>query len=162
MASCFLCNQKFCFLEKEIENSKTALNISNEYPLASQKVGYEISKEVDINKNKIGSTIKKIQFFHNEYQTDYFPWIKKECFSILKNETKHKLIVLRIINSYNNNEDKPTILYSHENLVDLGSIYSFMIDLSTQFKVNIFLIIHCSIDFLLCFKFQKNSYLLYF
>lgn len=135
MASCYVCKEYFNFENNENRKSKQTYNSNSEIPMAPKETSYEISVESISDKNKIGSTIKKIQFFHKDFPIQIYPWIKKDCFSILKSDSKTRLVVLRVVNSFNNNEDKQTILYSHENSSDLGDVYGFMVDLATQMKV---------------------------
>ncbi len=136
MASCYKCNKDyFNFQNFEKPKSKSSHEANNETLIPSKDISYDISREADNDKNKIGSTIKKTQFIHRDFPNEIFPWIKKECFTVLKSDSKSKLVVLRIINSFYNSENKQTILYSHENASDLGSEYAFMVDLATQMKV---------------------------
>lgn len=136
MASCYRCKDYFISENNENQKSKLICEANNGLLNPSKEISYDISREAENEKNKIGSTIKKIQFFHKDFPNEIFPWIKKECFSILKSDTKTKLVVLRIINSFCISESKQTVLYSHENSSDLGSVYAFMVDLATQMKVS--------------------------
>ncbi len=135
MASCFNCKEYFNLGYNDDNYIKSDFNQFNEIPTPYKTINYDIFHELEYENNRIGSTIKKIEFLHKTYPNDLFPWIKKECFSILKTDCKTNLIVLRIINNFYNDQEKLTILYNHENSTDLSSVYSFLVDLSTQLKV---------------------------
>jgi len=139
MASCFGCKEFFKSENFVNKDNNFYYNCQIDIPVAPKIINYKVCFKSEAQKNKIGKTITKIEFLHNDFPNDEFPWIKKECFSILKSASKTHIIVLRIINSYNNCEEKPTILYSHENKRDLSHIFTFLVDLATQLKVKIFL-----------------------
>ena len=128
--------QNFCYENRQLESTEINYNITNEPAFPPKSINYDIFNLNEKDKSKLGSTIKKIQFLHKEFTNEIiYPWIKTESYSILKTLNKNKIVVLRIINSYNNDEDKPTILFSHDKSSDLSTVFSFMIDMSTLLKV---------------------------
>ena len=104
------------------------------YPPPEKNYNIVYSK---INRKK-GSCYEKIEFTNKYIDKQLFPWLEVQCFSILKSSNKKRIIVLRIINKKNTDKDKNTIIFSHGNASDLGLQYPFLIDLSTQMKVNLF------------------------
>jgi hypothetical protein len=133
--------------EKEIqENEKLLIEI----PCPPNKIHYETSlkdnynsndnKNLYINQNQNSEMkIKKLKFSIKNFPEEIYPWIKNECYSLSnKNNQDLNLIILRIKNNFVKDEKNNfTIFYSHENFVDLGIIYPFLVDLSTQLKVKI-------------------------
>ena len=153
MATCFnKCKDMSLFnnlKDKEFqENEKLLIEI----PLPPIKINYETllknNTNLNTNTNKNTDTnlyinqyknseIKKLIFSIKNFSEEIHPWIKNECYSVSnKNNQNSNLIILRILNNFVKDEKKKfTILYSHENFVDLGIIYPFLVDMATQLKV---------------------------
>jgi hypothetical protein len=132
MSSCFDCRKCLTFAKKT--NITKLISNFAFLPPVDQNYSVVYSK---VNRKK-GSIIEKIEFKHKFYESILYPWIEIQCFSVLKPSNKKRIIVLRIINKRNTENDKNTIIFSHGNASDLGQTYPFLIDLSTQLKVNKF------------------------
>jgi hypothetical protein len=129
MSSCFTCKKCLSFAKK---TNITEL-ISNFAFLPPVDKNYNVVYS-KCNRKK-GSCIEKIEFKHKYFDSVIYPWIEIQCFSVLKPSNKKRIIVLRIINKRNTGDDKNTIIFSHGNAQDLGLLFPFLIDLSTQLKV---------------------------
>ncbi len=133
MSSCINCKKIFSLAKR---TNLTKL-IANQYAFVPPKeVNYEIVFSNEIEEQKVGPCYRKVNFKHKLYDNIMFPWIDIECYSILKSNKKNRIIVLRIINKFVEKTNKNTIIFSHGNSCDLGTQYSFLIDLSTQLRVN--------------------------
>lgn len=96
----------------------------------------KIFEEVEDDLNLTDSSTPKGQE-ERGYTFNPFPWISVECFQIRKTDSKVKIVTLYIQNISVSREHKNTIIYSHGNSSDLGSLYSSYIDLASQLKCDI-------------------------
>lgn len=99
-----------------------------------------------IYKNK-AKEYEKVNFHHDNYSfiDKCYTWITESAYIIYNNKEKEKvpsksgsIVLLYLSNTSNmHNKNKYTLLYSHGNSASLGSIYSFLYDLSTQLKCDV-------------------------
>jgi hypothetical protein len=132
MTSCFTCTSLFS-LSKEVKVANMIANIIAFSP--PTRASYSISEESKTDER--GACYKKVNFHHMEYDEIEYPWIEKQCYQIQKCTTKKRLIVMHIKNTSVPKENKFNIIFSHGNACDLGVIYPFLVDLSTQLKADI-------------------------
>jgi hypothetical protein len=135
MASCFGCVKMFS-IAKEMSMTNILVNLMAFSPPV--KPEYDISYEDKCNNEERGGCYKEVKFVPHDYHEVVFPWIETECYHLKKCSNKKKIVLLYIKNKSmlkNNNKSKVTLLFSHGNAVDLGGIYPFLVDLSTQLKV---------------------------
>ncbi len=89
----------------------------------------------------VSRIVQEVSFIHKESAEVNYPWIKVQCYKVKKPLFKKKLIILHIINkkylnlNISKEIDSPTILFSHGNSCDLGTIYPNLIDMSSNLKV---------------------------
>lgn len=136
MSSC-LCLREINTFLKEKEN-QTSFSIKTEIPKQPKNPYYNIIPSVENDQISNNLISKKVKFTLKNLpeNENIFPWVKNEAFSLKNSQEDSDLIVLRIVNIFKKKENKQmTIIYSHENEVDLGLVYSFMVDLSLQMKV---------------------------
>lgn len=97
-------------------------------------------------KNK-AKQYEKVHFHHDNYSSldKSYTWITENAYIIYNNKEKQKvpsksksIVLLYLRNTSNiHNKSKYTLLYSHGNSASLGSIYSFLYDISTQLKCDV-------------------------
>jgi len=131
--SCINCIRPYSFSDSFNLSNKRSSKFSFTKPKEST---YIIITNEDETR-KVGSCYRLVTFKHLLYDNNIFPWIDVECYSILKPNTKNRLILLRVINKKVDFEDKKTIVFSHGYSSDLGTQYAFLIDMATQTKVNL-------------------------
>jgi hypothetical protein len=123
MALC--CNKMFSFA-KEM-NVYKLINAT----FAPPKANYSI-----IDCEKIGGLCyKKMKFVHTDYGNIKYPYLEVESYMLRRYIANNKIVLLHIKNI--SNKQPVTIIFSHGGSSDLGTIYPFLIDLSTQLKVSI-------------------------
>ena len=66
-----------------------------------------------------------------------YPWINIECYQLRKTDSKNKIICLIIHNTSVPKDKKNTIIYSHGNSSDLGSLYSSLIDIASILRCDV-------------------------
>jgi len=76
----------------------------------------------------------KIEFKHKIYENISYNYIRQSSYKLYLDEKYY--IILLYIHNFNNKKHK-TIIYSHGKDETLGSIYSFLYDLSSNLKCNI-------------------------
>jgi len=76
-------------------------------------------------------------FYHENYSNIKYNWINVEAFYVKKSNKKN-LAVISIKNINKNKENSFSILFSHGNSSDLGTMYPFLVDMATQLKVDIY------------------------
>jgi hypothetical protein len=131
MASCWGCVRIFSISKEMNVTNVLAKMIAFSPP---SRMTYDI--KLNDESNERGTCYKKINFIHSEHKEISYPWIEIDSYQLQKCSTKKKIVLLHIKNKNNNNkENKITIIFSHGNSCDLGVIYPFLIDMSTQLKV---------------------------
>jgi hypothetical protein len=125
MALC--CNKMFSFA-KEMHVYKL-INFSIFTP---PRPTYNI---IDSNfNNDYGQCYKKVKFIHQDSSDIHYHYLDIECHLLRKVVDKKKIVLLYIKNQ-SKKQNNLTIIFSHSGSSDLGLIYPFLIDLSTQLKV---------------------------
>lgn len=137
MSSCFTCKKCLSFAKK---TNITGLisNFAAFLPPMDPNYSIIYSK---VNRKK-GSCYEKVEFKHKLFDNNIYPWIEIQCYSILKSDSKKRIICLRILNRKMKEEKNNTIIFSHGNSTDLGLMFPFLVDLSTQLKVIFFFIFY--------------------
>ena len=132
MSSCFGCSKLFS-LAKDIKVTDAIASLIAFSP--PSKINYTIENKGDINKR--GKCYREVKFIHDDYNEINYPWIEITCHRIKKCSNNKHIIALHIKNNNMSKEKKLTIIFSHGNSCDLGKIYPFLIDLSTQLKADV-------------------------
>lgn len=92
-------------------------------------------------KSNIEAAVSKIEFVSTLYPEIIYPWIEINSYIVKKQKSKKQtsIVVLHIKNTSSqiDNNDKTTLLLSHANSCDLGSLYPDLIDMSVQLKMDI-------------------------
>jgi hypothetical protein len=107
---------------------------------ANKKIKFDIPKPsynitVDKLEESTGKCYARAEFHHKTYRNITFPWIQVECYQTKRYKTNNRLIILHIRNKAIKSHNKNTIIFSHGNYDDLGTIYPLLIDLASQLKV---------------------------
>jgi hypothetical protein len=131
MALCFTCPSLFS-LTKEIKVTNFFANIIAFSP--PTQLNYRIVDDKE-KQNERGGCYKKVNFQHIDWDNVVHPWIEKDCYLLQKCSNKKKIVLIHIKNT--SQENKLTIIFSHGNSCDIGVIYPFLVDLSTQLKADV-------------------------
>lgn len=137
MSLLFKCRPNEMCLSTEKKKNQTQIAMQN-IQFTPPKPQYEIKLPNTSSKTQ-NNLYQEVFFIHDRFQENNFPsWIKVTCYSLLKGK-KDSIIALHIQNRLNQakGEGNLTMIYSHDECNDLGSIYSHLIDLSMQLKVDI-------------------------
>ena len=79
-----------------------------------------------------------VPFLHDQYQkllSNQYHWIEETCY--LWEKSAEKSIIILYLKNKASSINKFTILFSHDVCSDLGKIYPFLYDLSTQLKCDV-------------------------
>ena len=79
-----------------------------------------------------------VPFLHDQYQkllSNQYHWIEETCY--LWEKSSEKSIIILYLKNKASSINKFTILFSHDVCSDLGKIYPFLYDLSTQLKCDV-------------------------
>ena len=94
-----------------------------------------------INENEMRTLMSQchsVPFLHDQYQkllSNQYHWIDETCY-IWEKSTEKSIIILYLKNKASS-INKFTVLFSHDVCSDLGKIYPFLYDLSTQLKCDV-------------------------
>ena len=94
-----------------------------------------------INENEMRTLMSQchsVPFLHDQYQkllSNQYHWIDETCY-IWEKSTEKSIIILYLKNKASS-INKLTVLFSHDVCSDLGKIYPFLYDLSTQLKCDV-------------------------
>lgn len=137
MSFFFKCRPNEMCLSTEKNKNKYQISIQN-IQFNPPRPSYMIKFQSEGLK-KDNSQFQKVQFIHDRFNEDNIsPCMKVSCYSLAKGK-KDQIIALYIQNRVNEakGDNQLTIIYSHDESNDLGTICSRLIDLSMQLKVNI-------------------------
>ncbi len=109
--------------------------IKNLFLLGSYIIQSIEAKQDMANTSSVLSPIffEKVEFKHKSYTSDLYHWINYDAYKVEKNKNS-SVIILHIKNKQNSSNNN-VILYSHSNYDDLGTLFPFLIDLSSHLKV---------------------------
>jgi len=79
-----------------------------------------------------------MMFYHENYSNIKYNWLNVEAFYVKKSSNKNNLAVISIKNIIKNKENSFSILFSHGNRSDIGTMYPILVDMATQLKVDIY------------------------
>ena len=103
--------------------------------LTRPKPSYTID---EVEGKQLTQQCSSVTFLHDRYQkilSNQYHWIDETCF--VWEKTKEKSIIILYLKNKASSINKFTILFSHNVCSDLGKIYPFLYDLSTQLKCDV-------------------------
>lgn len=131
MSICLRSDQKSAFNNGNFTQDKKKMKF-----VIPKSINYNI--KIDPKEESSGKCYMRAEFIHSKYNNVHYPWIQLECYQMKKYKKTNRLTILHIRNKSISTHNKQTIIYSHGNNEDLGTIYPLLVDLVSQLKVKRF------------------------
>jgi hypothetical protein len=122
-------------------SDQTSLCSSSKSKTEKLKIKFSIPKHLNYNilpdpkEELTGKCFTKAEFAHSAYSNINYNWIHVECYQTKKYKSNDRITILHVRNKNIPSHNKQTIIYSHGNNDDLGTIYPMLVDLASQLKV---------------------------
>lgn len=111
----------------------------NEFPEAPNKkihIKHPHTKHYTLLPSKTNPQTNQYTFFPHNYESIIFPWLTITAFEIQKIFSNQTIPIIYIKNK-NSFDSNYTIIFSHSPQFDLGKLFPFLIDLSSQLKTDL-------------------------